>query len=198
VNGISTKFVCTVSVNACAPCPAAGTSGCCPSSAFCAAVSGSLLGTELSCEVELVFPFESGVVPRPGVTGLSGSICGRGASGICGFGPSGICCCGAALCCACSCAGWPSPGCPSNAHTKVPANTLLLTTPNPPFTFQPAYRSRNLSSYQTTSAPPPPPSYPTTSDTPHSPWTHRPPSTLRPAPSPLQAFFSKLSSNFVV
>jgi hypothetical protein len=83
------------------------------------------------------------------------------------------------------------------AH-QSPRQYALTYHAKSPITFQPGYRSRNLSSYQTTSAPPPPPSHPTTPDAPHSPWTHRPPSTLRPAPSPLQAFFSKLSSNFVV
>jgi len=107
-----------------------------------------LLGTAPSCEVELVLPLESGVVPRPGVTGPGGNICGFGASGICGFGPSGICCCCAALCCACSCAGCPSPGCPSNVHTKAPANTLLLTTRNPPYLFSHIDQGYQLPDYQ--------------------------------------------------
>src|SRR5580704_7958823 len=156
VNGISTKFT-PVWITYSGPCPCGGISGCFPSSIFCAAVSGNLLGTAFSCDVELVSPFESAVVPRPGVTGPAGSICGLGASGICGFGPSGICCCCVALCCARSSAGCPSPGCPSNAHTKAPANTLLLTT-RIPHTFQSGYRDPAQSIYQTTSAPSLPPS----------------------------------------
>ena len=108
-------------------------------------------GVVTSWEVEVVFPFESTVVPRPGVTGPAGSPCGLGASGICcGFGPSGSWCC-AALCCACCCAG-----CPSTMHTKAPANMLLLAT-RIPHTVQPDYWNQSPV-FQITSAAPPPPS----------------------------------------
>src|SRR5271156_5670840 len=183
VNGTSTKFVGTRSVNASGPCPPVATSGGVPSSCFCAAVVGNLFGTAPSSVAGAeLSPFESGVVPAPGVTCPTPSPCGLGASGIvCGFGPSGIvCCCGA------SCCASVNTGCPAIMHAKAPANTLFLTTTTrkSPIPSSRAFTTQSFTNYQTTSATSPPPSPSTGSHTNH---------VLLGRPPAIQSYFSLLS-----
>ena len=118
MKGICTKFVCTCSVNASAPCPFAGSSGA-GASSFCTAVEdGSEVPGPSVSEVDCAVSESSGVAPIPGVTPCTGNVCALGASGI-------ACCCAALWADNCR-TGWPI----SNI-AKAPANTLILTKQNP-------------------------------------------------------------------